>query len=87
LPPTCLVSHGLICYPKFGIGIPPNININRTATIIPKMMTGIRKRNAARTIIAKPAIIKSANKEPSKASISTNTYHHEKQVNNHLKGL
>jgi len=50
-----------------GMGIPPKIMTNSTTAIIPNMMSGIKKRNAARTTMAMAATTKRANIGPSKA--------------------
>lgn len=49
------------------MGRPPNMNIIKTTTIIPNMMTGIKKRNTASTMMAKAATTNRANNGPSKA--------------------
>lgn len=50
--------------------MPPKIRINSTTTIIPAIISGIRKRKIARATTAMIAIINSVSVDPWKASIS-----------------
>jgi len=52
------------------MGIPPKISIKRTTTIIPAIISGIRKRKNASAITATIAIINKVRVDPSNASIS-----------------